>query len=197
MKASTKNAVSIGRPLLLGGLDVGQQTDHTVLATLCEADGIDDELWVVDRVDRLPLRMPFREQLTTLQTQLDRLDMLIVDSGGTGQALPELINGNRLQRLVPAVIVGGQAEGRVTKGRVVVGKSRLIGGLMHMVMSSWLRVDPSAPGADLLRDEMAAFRYVQNGRFRKMEAARGHHDDAVMAVALAAYLARTLVRQTT
>lgn len=84
------------------------------------------------------------------------------------------------------------AKGRVIKGRVAVGKSSLIQGMMQQVYHRELRVDPEAPGRNLLEREMRAFQYMSNGRFRKMEAKSGEHDDAVIAVSLACWLARRI-----
>ncbi len=55
-----------------------------------------------------------------------------------------------------------------------------------------IRVAPDAPGRELLMAEMRAFEYLPDGRFRRMEARAGQHDDAVMAVALGAYLAQRM-----
>ena len=103
----------------VGGLDVGQLTDHTVLATLQPEDG----RWVVDGVYQLPLQVPYSRQLRLLQPHLDLLTHLAIDAGGSGQGLPEHISGNRLKHLVPVVITGGGGKGRVVKGRVTVGKT--------------------------------------------------------------------------
>jgi len=43
--------------------------------------------------------------------------------------------------------------------------------------------------------EMRAFEYLPGGRFRRMEARSGQHDDAVLAVALGAFLARRMRSQ--
>lgn len=171
----------------VGGFDVGQFADHSVLSILEPEEGPDTTCWVVTAVHQLPLRIPLRQQVRLLQPHLDTLTDLAVDAGGSGQGVPELITG---PRVVPMVIVGGTSKGRVTKGRVTVGKTALIQGMMQMLFHQELRVAPSAPGRDLLRQEMQAFEYHPDGRFRKMEARRGQHDDAVMSVALAAFLAR-------
>ena len=178
--------------MLVGGFDIGQKTDHSVLVTLRDID--DGETWLVEDVCQLPLGLPFKEQLARLQSRLDNLDMLAIDSGGTGQAVAEIITGANLKKTVPIVIMGGTSKGKLVKGRVVVGKSYLVQGVLNMIATGWLAVAPDAGGRDVLQLEMKAFQYKPGGRFRKAEAAPGEHDDAVMALSLAAYLARTLVR---
>lgn len=176
----------------VGGLDVGQLADPSVLATLHATEGANSTCWIVDGIHALPLKMPFSAQLRALQPHLERLDHLAFDAGGVGQSLGENIHGARLQSLVPMVIVGGTAKGKPVNGRVTVGKTVLIRGMMEMIHLGELRVAPDAPGRDLLRAEMTAFEYLPDGRFRRMAAQRGQHDDAVMAVALGAYLARRI-----
>ena len=151
---------------------------------------MDATTWVVERVTQLPLGLPYAEQIRLLQPEIDALDHLAIDAGGSGQALPELVQGARLKTLVPVVITGGTGKGKVVKGRVTVGKSALIQGMMQQVYHRELRVDPGAPGRDLLLAEMRSFRYLPDRRFRRMEAARGAKDDAVLATSLAAYLSR-------
>lgn len=171
----------------VGGLDVGVFADHSVLAVLDREAGVDVDCWVVRKIIQMPLRVPMARQIPVLKPDLDTLDILAVDAGGSGQGVPDLITA---PRVVPIVITGGTGKGKLTKGRVTVGKSHLIQGMMQMMYHRELRVDPSAPGRDLLRREMQAFQYQPNGRFRKAEAAPGEHDDSVLALSLAAYIAR-------
>lgn len=181
------------RSCRVGGLDVGQKVDHTVLATRRAEEGADSRAWVVERITQLPLGLLFIEQFQLLQLeidQLDHLDHLAVDSGGSGQGLPGHIRGAGLRTLVPVVITGGVGKGKVVSGRVTVGKTALIQDMLQQFYHRELRVDPEAEGRDLLEREMRAFRYVSDGRFRKAEARPGEHDDAVLALALGAHLAR-------
>ena len=172
----------MSEPIRVGGLDVGQRTDHSVLAVLRR----DPDRWTVERIEQLPLGLPFREQLARLQPLLDRLAVLAIDTGGTGQALPELLNTSA--RVVPAVIVGGDSAPRNSSGRLSVGKARAVHDLLRMIRQSHLVVDRNASGRDLLRAELLHFTYRPGGEFKQMEASRGH-DDTVMALALAVQLA--------
>jgi len=66
-----------------------------------------------------------------------------------------------------------------------VGKARLLGSLVRVTAEGRFSVDPATPGADILLAEMAQFAHRPGGR---MEAAKGH-DDAVLALSLAVWLA--------
>jgi hypothetical protein len=172
----------LSEPIRVGGLDVGQRADHSVLAVLRR----DPNRWAVERIDQLPLGLPFREQLALLQPQLDRFAALAIYTGGTGQALPELLETTA--QVVPAVLVSGDSVPRNASGRLSVGKARAVHDLLRMIRQGLLVVDTAAPGRELLRAELARFTYTPGGRFKRMEASRGH-DDTVMALALAVQLA--------
>ena len=173
----------------VGGFDVGVFADHSVLSILEPEDGPDSTCWVAKEIIQMPLRVSVQQQLQALQPKLESLDTLAVDAGGSGQGVPDLITG---PRVVPVVITGGTGKGRVKDGRVTVGKSSLIQGMLQMVFHRELRVAADAPGRELLMREMRAFQYLPNGRFRQMEAQRGQHDDAVMSLAMAAFIARRI-----
>jgi hypothetical protein len=158
----------------LGGLDVGQRTDHSVLAVLRR----DPSRWAVEHVEQLPLGLPFREQLALLQPQLDRLAVLAIDTGGTGQALPELLDTPA--RVISMVLVAGDSPPKTASGRLSVGRSRAVHDMLRMIRQGLLVVDTAAPGRELLRAELARFAYTPGGKFKRMEAERGHDDTAMM-----------------
>ena len=161
---------------------MGQRTDHSVLAVLRR----DPSRWAVERIEQLPLGLPFREQLALLKPQLDRLAVLAIDTGGTGQALPELLDTSA--QVIPAVLVGSDSAPRNASGRLSVGKARAVHDLLRMIRKGLLVVDTAAPGRELLRAELGRFSYTLGGGFKRMEASRGH-DDTAMALALAVQLA--------
>jgi hypothetical protein len=179
--------------MIVGGLDIGQKTDHTCLVTMQEQDGLDATEWLITDVCQLLLQMPFRDQLDVLASRLSRLDAMAIDSGGTGQAVVELLGQPIIKHIVPMVIIGGTAEPRIVKGRVSVGKTKLVSSMMQAMFHKEMHVAPCCKGQELLLAEMQAFEWSKDGRFRKAEAAKGQHDDCVLALAMALVLARRLV----
>ena len=73
-------------------------------------------------------------------------------------------------------------------GRVSVGKMRLVGHLEAALRESRLTVDPRAPGAAELREELQNF--VRRDAGARAGAAVGH-DDLTIALALAVWCADT------
>lgn len=69
-------------------------------------------------------------------------------------------------------------------------KPKLIEMLLGAVHSGYLRVSPSAPGADVLNQEMLNFKQITRRKgFKYTGKGLGRKDDTVMACALAVYAA--------
>ncbi len=174
----------------LAGLDIGGYADNTALTILRREEGIDGDAWAIEAVHRLPLIRSAKEQAAVLQPLLDGLYGLAYDAGGVGQNFIEHLNTSALSYLVPVVITGGSSAPHVHKNRVVVSKRRLIGSLQSMLAMRELSVDADAVGRDKLRREMQDFVRVPSGRFTKMEAKQGSHDDCLLSLAIATLLCR-------
>ena len=116
---------------------------------------------------------------------LARLDLLVFDQSGLGDAAAELLP--KTPPHVGVCLIGGDRPlARSASGdRLVVGKSWLIQRLGAAMRSGEMTVAEQAPGRDLLRRELAQFVFKPSARgWLRLEAARGH-DDLVIAAALA------------
>jgi hypothetical protein len=110
-----------------------------------------------------------------------------VDATGVGDPVVEMIRAALpTVALVPVVISGGEGARLADDGRWRVSKTTLVERLREAIGRGLLTVDPTAPGRDDLRSELAAFTATQRGRSVAMRAAVGH-DDLVMALALATF----------
>ncbi|WP_170756416.1 hypothetical protein [Ruegeria lacuscaerulensis] len=170
----------------IAATDIGQKTDPTAHVQL----RLEDDIWLVELVRQLPLQTSFRDMADMLQPDVDRVSHWAYDSGGTGQSFAEFVDTSGLRAVVPIVISGGQAKPHIVKGRVVASKAGLIGGLQQMMYHRELVVPQDCPGRSVLMSEMQNFVRKPNGRHTKMEAAGNSHDDTVLALAMAALLAR-------
>jgi hypothetical protein len=172
----------------VAGLDLARRSDHSALVLL---DGERDRLTITAAL-RLP-QAPLREQFALIAPHLARLDLLVFDQSGLGDAAAELLP-NPPPHVGICLIGGDRPPARSAPGdRLVVGKSRLIQRLGAAMRSGALTVDEHAPGRELLRRELAQFVFKPGGRGQlRFEAAHGH-DDLVIAAALAV-IAADLVR---
>jgi phage FluMu gp28-like protein len=168
----------------VGGLDLARRRDFSALVVL---ERQPDRLAVVEAL-RLPHRR-FAEQLAALTPLIRSLDCLAFDAGGVGDAVGE---HPALRSALPVLIASGD---RVTQHgtRWHVGKTRLIGDLLHLARAGRLTVPPDCLGAADLRRELARFAMIPTRRGVRLEArGAGEHDDLVLASALAVFAARWL-----
>lgn len=165
--------------MIVAGLDLAKRSDHSALV-IVEAG----EAMKVTHALRLPHR-PYREQIELLKPALSGVDRLAFDGTGVGDAVGEIISDINTTGVVTT---GSNSKPRVSDdGRIMISKQALIGGISSALACGRLRVAPNAPGRADLAAEMAAFVAIPGSR--KMDASRGHHDDLVMALALAVLVA--------
>ena len=140
---------------------------------------------IVTHALRLPHR-PYREQIESLRPVLETVDRIAFDGTGVGDAVGEMIP---TANAIGVVTTGaGQTPRKSDDGRVMISKRALVAGIANALADGQLRVAPDAPGRADLAAEMAAFAAIPGTR--RMEAARGHHDDLVMALGLAILAAK-------
>ena len=166
---------------LVGGLDLGQRVDHTVLVT---AEVVGPNI-TVQEVVQLPLGISFAEQLALLALDRRGLDVLAVDSSGIGQSVAEQIVTRLGGTVVQVVTTSGSIPPRYRRRRVSVSKEWLVRKLLDLAGSGRLAINPNAPGRDLLRRELASFELHPTAEGQRLEASKGEHDDSVMALGLA------------
>lgn len=154
----------------MGGLDLGRRADYSALVL------VDAGMKKITGAYRLK-QASYRDQVRSIAPLLNGTSLLAVDRGGVGDGVVELLPGS--VKVLPVVITGGEGFRLKPDGSVSASKH----GLVELLRVAGLRMPPGAPGrAELLR-EMQAYVTRDGGR---MEADTGHHDDLVMAAALAA-----------
>ena len=107
------------------------------------------------------------------------------DRGGVGDAVGELLPAGA----IPILIVAG--EGASKHGSCWhIGKTKLVGDLLHLSRAGRLIVPAECPGAEQLRAEMQNFIAIPTRRGFKLQARSGEFDDITIAAALAIVAAR-------
>jgi hypothetical protein len=114
---------------------------------------------------------------------------LVVDAGGCGRPVVDLIKAQRLPcRLVPAVITAGLAESRDEAGYWHVAKAVLISGTQVVLQQRRLKLPRGLPETDALVRELENYRVKITPAANETWSARsGEHDDRVLALALAVW----------
>ena len=191
------------------GLDLGKSRDFSVLCVVERAAGPQKEpTYAVRHLRRWPLGTPYTrvaEEAAKVVYHPDlRLPRLAVDATGVGQAVVEMVRGALTQQpgtgpralLAPVVIAGGHAIRRAPDGTWHVGKVQLVSVLDAVVRSRRLKIAAGLAHAPTLAGELRAFREKRTDTgHSKFEALQERlHDDMVLALALALWLADRVPR---
>jgi hypothetical protein len=188
------------------GLDLGQIQDYTALAVL-ERRGVDPTDWAALRqpmialrhLRRFPLGTPYPEVVNEVVKVLRSAALagsaLVVDQTGVGRPVVELL-GDALRNHVicslwPITITGGHSVTTSDPSGVRVPKKVLISTLQVLLQTHRLQIAPGLREAPILVRELENYRVkITPARNEIFEPWReGQHDDLVLAVALAAWVA--------
>lgn len=173
------------------GLDLGQKRDYTAIA-IVERDG---ERLALRHLERLKLGTAYGHVVDRVQelmriTMLHGSVILVMDATGVGLPVFDELRSRGFNP-VGVTITGGRSVS-VTGGIVKVPKRVLVVTLVTLVESGRLKIATGLPNAPELIDELLGFKIRINRRTRRetYQAGRGTaHDDIVVAVALACFLA--------
>ncbi len=185
-------------PYTVLGLDLGQAADYTALAAVRAAGESADgrTVWDVPQLRRWPLGTAYPEIVADVAELVAGLDRpaLVLDGTGCGRPVLDLFRGADLavSELVAAVITGGHEVNRVSAEEVHLPKRDLVGCVQSALQGRRLRVPRHLPEGAVLGRELSTFRAKVNiatGN-ETLEAWRERdHDDMVLALALALWLA--------
>lgn len=202
-------------PDFLVGLDLGQASDPTALAVLKRSLAVDERglplrdhrgelLYRLSCVhlERYVLGTPYPAIVAAVASLMARAPLsqvrpyLAIDATGVGRAVVDLfLNEPMPARLVPVTITAGDTVRRDRWNRSAaigywVPKTELVSAVQAGLQSSRLKIVPRLPLADTLRKELADFRVtVTKSAHESFNAREGAHDDLVLSVAMAAWLA--------
>lgn len=178
------------------GVDLGQSADHSALAAVERTTRPDPArpdrtvyYFAVRHLHRWPLGTPYPQVVADTKRLFAAPPLggsvLAIDRTGAGRAVSDLLTSAGIDaRLRPLTITGGENSGGGS-----VAKKELVGAVQVTLRDGRLKIASGLPLADVLTDELAAFRVkVTPAGNETFEAWRVRdHDDLVLAVALALY----------
>ncbi len=157
--------------MIVGGLDLASKSDYSALCTV----EIKDDCLEVTGVYRF--QGEWKQQLPTITNLINYTNRVVVDGTGIGNPVTEVLQSMTTTAIEPFTFTASS-------------KPKLIEMLLGAVHRGYLRVSPSAPGADVLKQEMLNFKQITGRKgFKYTGKGRGRKDDTVMACALAVYAA--------
>jgi hypothetical protein len=179
-------------PLYYIGLDLGKLQDHTALAVIEKRVENATPSYRLRALKRFPLRTDYACIVDAICKILSDArvcpNLLVVDATGVGNPVIDMFL-RRDVRLLSISIHGGD---KVTRdGNLRVPKRDLVSVLQILLQSGQLRIAARLPEAPLLLEELMNFtvRLSDAGRDSYGVWREGIHDDLVLAVALACWVA--------
>lgn len=206
-EAALSEAIAAGtRRRYTIGADLGQTTDPTAIVIIETIDKpvpqIRSGVMVaptrkishqVRHIERLPLRTPYDrvvEHVVRLKATAPLYDaQLAIDHTGVGRPVFDLFKRAKIKPLIGITITAGR-EVRTTSEGFTVPKLELISNVQARFATGALKIAAMLPEAKALAAELADFR-VQSGTTGAtyMGAREGAHDDLVLALAIALFVA--------
>ena len=180
------------------GVDLGRQQDHSAIAVVERIAGRTER--VLRGIKRIPLGTPYAEVLEQLRrtTQSPRLEgncRAVVDATGLGAPVVEMLKHNGLgcETYAVTITAGDKARSLGWQGGALwwnVPKQDLVGRVQVLLEREELRIPRKLSEVGSLLRELRAMRTDTTERGRRKTSAHGsEHDDLVMAIALACWLA--------
>jgi hypothetical protein len=192
------------------GVDFGSQQDYTALALVKRNDIIKKEYSMVQGfteedvcteyqllfIERMDLGTPYQKVVDRVNMILRDEDLrgdtvVVPDATGVGIPIVQLMRSQGVSPMIPISIHGGQATNKNDFGGYSVPKRDLVSSLAIVVQSRRLRVASDINYRMQLVHEMQNFvpKFTKNGGDTYEALMEKDHDDLVMALAMAVWLA--------
>lgn len=184
-------------PLWFVGVDLGQTSDPTAIACVeksTPAEG--DPSYAVRHLERLPLGTPYPKVVDRVVELFAAPPLtdghLVVDWTGVGRPVVDMIRqaGPKCKKLVPITITAGTSANPDGRGWRVP-KVELVSSLQVLLQERRLKVAAQTPAASAFVSELQSFKVKITPALNETFGAwrDGEHDDLVLAVACAAWVA--------
>jgi hypothetical protein len=190
------------KEFFVAGLDLGQAADPTALAVNHVTEAPDPasggrlvKHHAIRHLQRWPLGTSYIDICADVALVADQVPdlQLGVDATGVGRGVVDIFRKAQLpvKQLVPITITGGHEVSRGERGGWNVPKKDLVGVVSAGLQSRRLKIAEALPEAATLRKEQQLFRAkITTAGNETLEAWRERdHDDEVLAVAIAVWLA--------
>jgi len=188
------------------GVDLGQAADSSALGLIDHGGPLDGVAKFVEGQDvpahyflrfleRLPLGTPYPAQVARVGQIMTNPQLegarLAVDATGVGRPVVDMMRGAGLNP-TPITITGGDQVVRdMQTGHIRVPKRDLVGFMRVLLESRRLHIAPELPLARTLVAELQGFQMkISAAAHDSYNGREGVHDDLVLSVALACWLAR-------
>lgn len=180
------------------GLDLGQMQDYTALSILEKVSLASEDFYHLRHLQRFPLRTPYPDIVAAVRDLMQRPDLgenkqLVVDKTGVGAPVIDMLHQARLFPYA-VTIHGGDAVHRDNR-ELRLPKRDLVSTLQVLFQTKKLKVAQNLPLAHDFIKELLNFKVKISlgGHDSYVPWRENTHDDLVLSVSLAAWVAKNLV----
>jgi hypothetical protein len=193
------------------GLDLGQRRDHSAVALVEKLERVrpwgppDFEAFLVRHLERMPLGTTYPQVVERVCAMVGMVGRsgpceLVVDATGVGAPVVDMLRREGPACDISSVTITGGEKESVVPGRggghYNVPKRDLIASVQLALEKGELRISGLLRYADTLVEELVDVRKTarEGGRDRVGAERAGEHDDLVIALALACWKGRRVVK---
>ena len=189
--------VEESKPEYVVGLDLGKSQDYTALAVL-EVHGDPPEASYYCRyLERFKLGTSYPNQVARVrelcrrEPLLSNRPRLAIDQTGVGAAVVDIFKQAQLNADLRPVLIHGGDHAVYENGVWRVPKRELVGATQIALQTGRLKIAKDLPEVDMLTRELQTFQVsISQSGFDSYEARVGQHDDMVLSLAMALWLAQ-------
>lgn len=196
MKRGSAASPSTDREFICG-TDLGQRTDYTAFSVdQVKGHGRETrhEFRALERFRRMDYVLVVERIRSFLEALAPSRRTLVLDITGARPMWDAARAANLPASLIGVSITSGDSA-RIDGNEIFVPKSTLVGTLAVALSSKRVLVAPAMRNADVLRRELANFESSMSASGRStFEGGGGGHDDTVLSIAMACYVAESAKR---
>lgn len=184
------------------GLDLGKSADYTALTGLeiqysAESEDPKDATFVCRYLERLKLGVSYPDQVEHVrrvclrEPLLSRTPQLAIDQTGVGAAVVDLFKRAEINADLKPILIHGGNETTREHGVYHVPKRELVGTAQVVLATGKLIISDQFKLKEVLIQELQNFQVkISNSGFDSYEGRSGTHDDLVLSLSMALWVAR-------
>jgi len=184
------------------GLDLGKAQDYTALCVL-EIRGQESETSLHCRyLERFKLGTSYPTQILRVrelcrrEPLLSNRPRLAIDQTGVGVAVVDMFRQGEINADLKPILIHGGDRAVSEHGTWRVPKRELVGATQVALQTGRLKIAADLPEVSILTQELQNFEVsISDSGFDSYEARTGKHDDLVLSLAMAVWLASRPVRE--
>jgi hypothetical protein len=179
------------------GLDLGKSQDYTALCVLEVLGNPPEAKYLCRHLQRFKLGTNYPQIVASVRELCRRAPLLLntprlaIDQTGVGAAVVDMFKQGQVNADLKPILIHGGDHAFYEDGIWRVPKRELVGATQVALQTGRLKIASELPEVDTLTQELQNFEVsISQSGFDSYEARTGKHDDPVLSLAMALWLAQ-------